>query len=263
MADIPPDVLADLNAGRIETVTLVEWLAIDSAALLRSALSEAGAPPEPLLAALAASPPAGIGARTRAIGALLRAYCSELPGGDAVWEHLAAHRADTVRAWAAYAQAADPDADLPERLARARRFAADPHMAVREAAWDLLRPHIVGDLPRGLALLEPWVRDPDPNIRRCATEATRPRGVWCAHIEPLKRDPEPALPLLEPVRSDPSDYVRRSVANWLNDASKTRPDWVVAVTDRWLAESPTPETAWTVRHALRTLRRQQAASGGS
>ncbi len=99
------------------------------------------------------------------------------------------------------------------------------------------------------------MRDPDPNIRRCATEATRPRGVWSAHIEALKQSPELGLGILEPVRSDPSRYVQRSVANWLNDASKSRPDWVREVCQRWTEESPTTETAWTVNHALRTLRK--------
>jgi len=61
--------------------------------------------------------------------------------------------------------------------------------------------------------------------------------------------------LLEPVRSDPSDYVRRSVGNWLNDASKSRPEWVRSLAAEWRRASKTAETAWIVRHALRTLRK--------
>ncbi len=161
-----------------------------------------------------------------------------------------------VRAWAAFMVAADASLSLAERLAEARRFAADRSVAVRECAWDSFRPYLAADLDQAFALLRPWVDDADENVRRCAVEATRPRGVWTAHIEELKRDPEPGLVLLEPVRSVPSRYVARAVANWLNDASKTRPDWTSAVCERWLAESPTSDTAWIVEHALRTLRKR-------
>ena len=143
---------------------------------------------------------------------------------------------------------ADKELSLVDRLEAARPFAADRSVAVRECAWDSFRPYIAADLIKGIGLLKSWVRDPDPNIRRCAVEATRPRGVWTAHIEELKQEPEPGLPLLEPLRSDPSDYVRRSVANWLNDASKSRPDWVRAVCARWTRESETSQTAWIVNH---------------
>jgi 3-methyladenine DNA glycosylase AlkC len=96
-------------------------------------------------------------------------------------------------------------------------------------------------------------------VRRCAVESSRPRGVWTRHLEPLKADPAPGLPLLEPCRADPSDYVRRAVANWLNDASKSRPEWVAALAKRWTRESRCEETAWIVRRATRTLRK--AADG--
>jgi 3-methyladenine DNA glycosylase AlkC len=149
---------------------------------------------------------------------------------------------------------ADGRLPLERRLALARRFAADPHMAVRECAWDSFRPHLARDLARGLRLLRAWVADGDANVRRCAVEATRPRGVWTEHLQPLKEDPEPGLPLLEPLKSDESDYVRKAVGNWLNDASKTRPDWTRSVCRRWARESRTPETRAILRRALRTLR---------
>ena len=243
MAEIPADVLRGLNEGRLETVTLVEWLAIDQAALARAAGLPASAVDE--AERLAGE---GVTRRLRGIGAAIDAS-----GVDV--EPLATHTSDMVRAWAAFALAADPTVSLEERLSRTRRFAADRSMATRECAWDSFRPYVADELERGLALLEPWVHDPDPNIRRAAVEGTRPRGVWTRHIEELKREPGRGLPLLEPVRSDASDYVRRAVANWLNDASKTRPDWVRERCDRWLAESPTAETGWIVRHAQRTLRR--------
>jgi 3-methyladenine DNA glycosylase AlkC len=172
-----------------------------------------------------------------------------------LYDALAGHRSDMVRSLAGYTHLADETLELERRLALARRYAADPHMGVREGAWDSIRSWLAEDLERAFELLEPWARDPDPNVRRCAIEATRPRGVWTRHLEPLKQDPSPGLVLLEPCRSDSSDYVRRSVANWLNDASKSRPDWVKRLCARWLEESPTKETQWIVRRALRTVGR--------
>ena len=181
---------------------------------------------------------------------------ADRPERDAIFDALATHTSYMARGWAAFAVTANPDLSLCARLEIARRFAADQSAAVRECAWDSYRQYVAADLPTGIALLQDWVMDADPNIRRCAVESTRPMGVWTAHIPALKSDPLPALPLLEPVRSDPSRYVQTAVANWLNDASKTRPDWVIAVTDRWQRESPTPPTDWIVNRALRTLRKQ-------
>ncbi|MDQ4131336.1 MAG: DNA alkylation repair protein [Actinomycetota bacterium] len=157
--------------------------------------------------------------------------------------------------------AGDETLPLDERLERSRPFAADHSVAVRECAWDSFRPYVVRELERGLELLQPWVHDEDPNIRRCAVEGTRPRGVWTVHIQELKREPWRGLPLLEPVRSDPSRYVQRAVANWLNDASKDQPEWTQEVCRRWLREAPSSETEWIVRRALRTLRKRDGAEG--
>lgn len=258
MADIPPDVLRALNEGREETITLVEWLAIDVVTLMRHAMRDVGLDDPALLEAARAAAGEKIMQRQRTIARALHAALGTRADRDAVFQRLAGHPSDTVRSWAALVVGAE-DHSLADRLERARPFAADPNMGVREVAWYAFRPHLALELDEGLRLLEPWVRDPDEGIRRCAIEGTRPRGVWTAHLAALKADPGRALPLLEPVRSDPSRYVARAVGNWLNDASKDHPAWTSELCARWLRESPTPETTWIARHGLRTLRKRGEA----
>ena len=258
-SDIPPDVLIALNEGREETITLVEWLAIDMSTLLRAVLPDAGvqSAQKELDAAADGLAGQGITKRLRGIGAALYTASQQYRDPGNIYESLATHRSDMVRAWAAFMVAADETLSLPARLEATVRFASDRSVAVRECAWDTFRPYIAANLNEGLNLLEDWVRDRNPSVRRCAVEATRPRGVWTSHIEALKQDPEPGLLLLEPVRSDPSDYVRRSVSNWLNDASKSRPDWVEGVCQRWAQESTSDETSWIIKRTLRTIRKKQ------
>jgi 3-methyladenine DNA glycosylase AlkC len=263
MSEIPRDVLAGLNEGRLEAITLVEWLAIDVTVLVRHVVREIGiddgARARELLEAAKGLREQGVTRRMWGIGKALHLTLNGHARRNAIFDALARHPSDMARAWGAYALSANDALKLPERLRAARAFAADRSAAVRECAWDAIRPHVAADLKQGFRLLLPWTRDADANVRRCAIEATRPRGVWCTHIEALKRDPGPGLLLLEEVRSDRSDYVRRSTANWLNDASKSQPGWVRRVCARWLKESPTAETRWIVNHANRTLRKLSQA----
>jgi 3-methyladenine DNA glycosylase AlkC len=246
IADIPPDVLAALNAGTRQTATLAEGLAVDFAALLRT-ISPAAA--GRFLGGGHAA--AGV---TRRMAAAAEALAATL--GPSAFERLAGHPADTVRGWAAFVLAERPKLTLRERLVRVRPLAADPHFGVREWAWLALRPHIAADPSAAIRELAAWTAEPSDALRRFASESTRPRGVWCAHIEALKSDPALGLPVLEPLRADPSKYVQDSVGNWLNDAAKSRPDWVRALCRDWSRGGGDPATARILRRATRSLARE-------
>ena len=181
-------------------------------------------------------------------------------GGQLLYEELGLETAvdgptwgsDTSRGWAAMAIGFAPELTLRARLRLVRPFAEDPHFAVREWAWLSIRPHIVPDVPAAVVLLEPWARSSSDRARRFASEVTRPRGVWSVHLTSLKRDPGIALPLLHPLRADRSRYVQDSVSNWLNDASRTRSDWVIELCTDWLSNCDSPATRRICRRALRS-----------
>ncbi len=166
---------------------------------------------------------------------------------------LRAHRADIVRGWASYAIGIVGGFALEERLEMIRPLADDGHSGVREWAWMGVRQRIANDLDVAIEALALWSQSLSANVRRFTSEATRPRGVWCAHIVELRREPDRAIGLLTPLRDDQSKYVQDSVANWLNDASKDRPEWVRDVCARWTKESRSTRTARIVKRAMRTI----------
>jgi 3-methyladenine DNA glycosylase AlkC len=99
--------------------------------------------------------------------------------------------------------------------------------------------------------LRAWTRDPSPHVRRLVSEGTRPRLPWAPRLRAFQRDPSPVLDLLERLKDDPELYVRRSVANNLNDIGKDHPDLLADVARRWMAGA-SEERQWIVRHALRS-----------
>ncbi|MCO4762673.1 MAG: DNA alkylation repair protein [Myxococcales bacterium] len=116
-----------------------------------------------------------------------------------------------------------------------------------------IRPFLEADQTATLTLLTQWAASPDEHVRRLVSEGSRPRLPWGRQLRRFVADPSHTLPLLELLRTDPSLYVRRSVANHLNDIAKDHPDRVVEVLQRWQREVPSPEMTWICRHATRTL----------
>jgi len=100
--------------------------------------------------------------------------------------------------------------------------------------------------------LQRWAAHPDEEVRRLVSEGSRPRLPWAPRVDRLDAAPLWAVPLLDRLREDPSAYVRRSVANHLNDISKVDPDGALDVAGRWTADGGTHVSA-VVRHGLRSL----------
>ncbi len=249
---VPSDVLKHLESGQIQTVNLSEWLAIDQLKLLNTVLKSMG---------LAYHFPEAntivhqLKQRTapKVIDAIAAWLSRKAATGFAeqAWNEMSTHTSDMVRCWAVAVVSHSDGLDLSEKLKAIKPFASDAHFGVREMAWMAARPSISGNVVESLRILSLWALHPDENIRRFATEATRPRGVWCKHIDTLKKRPEIAEQLLEPLKDDSSAYVQNSVGNWLNDAGKTRPDWLGSTCKRWLQYSPSEHTIKIVKRATR------------
>ena len=150
----------------------------------------------------------------------------------------------------------DKSISFVDKLEAIKDFAADGNFGVREIAWMAVREDMDRNIENAIPILLAWTKDKDYNIRRFASEAIRPNGVWSKHIEKLKQQPEIALPILEALKSDSEKYVQDSVGNWLNDASKTRPDFVIEVTNKWESNNPTKETKYIIKKALRTINKK-------
>lgn len=113
-----------------------------------------------------------------------------------------------------------------------------------------IRHFLLADPDRALAIMRGWADDENEHVRRLASEGARPRLPWSFQLKALQSDPKLAWPILERMKADPSLYVRKSVANHLNDISKDHPDWLVDRLVGW--DQSIQETKWIVRQAMRT-----------
>jgi len=114
-----------------------------------------------------------------------------------------------------------------------------------------VRPFIISHEERMMAQMNAWAKSGNNHVRRLASEGCRPVLPWAQAIPSFKKDPTPILPILEQLNTDPDFYVRKSVANNLNDISKTHPDLVAKLAKEWYGKNE--HTDWIVKHACRTL----------
>jgi 3-methyladenine DNA glycosylase AlkC len=122
----------------------------------------------------------------------------------------------------------------------------------RMSAEFAIRPFIVRYPARTMAQMLAWAGHENAEVRRLASEGCRPRLPWGIRLQDLVADPTPILPILERLKDDESESVRKSVANNLNDISKDNPGVVLDRLRRWQAGA-SDEVRWITGHALRTL----------
>ncbi|MDO9360920.1 MAG: DNA alkylation repair protein [Polaromonas sp.] len=114
-----------------------------------------------------------------------------------------------------------------------------------------IRPFLQKHEAATLKRFKKWATDPSEHVRRLVSEGSRPRLPWASRLPAFQKDPAPVLALLELLKDDPALYVRRSVANNLNDIGKDHPDVLAATAKKWL-KGATDERRWIVQHALRS-----------
>jgi 3-methyladenine DNA glycosylase AlkC len=252
--DIPASILQQLNNGEIPTANLVEWLAINQTTLLQNVLKQCMRTKyeKPILDAIANLKKQTVVTVCEAIGNGLQAQIIANKD-EAFFEIISNHTADMARCWACYYIGGNAKLNIKKMLEAIQPFASDVHFGVREMAWIAVRPTIAKNLEASIMIFSKWAIHKNENVRRFASESTRPRGVWCAHINELKTNPSIALPILELLKNDPAKYVQDSVGNWLNDASKTAPEFVKDICADWQKQSATKNTAYIIKKAMRSL----------
>jgi len=117
-----------------------------------------------------------------------------------------------------------------------------------------VRPFIVKYPDKMMSQMYHWAESDNHHIRRLASEGCRPRLPWAMALPAFKKDPSPILPILEKLKNDESEYVRRSVANNLNDIAKDHKELVKAIAQEWIGKSK--NTDKLIKHGCRTLLKQ-------
>jgi 3-methyladenine DNA glycosylase AlkC len=254
LKEIPPNILQQLNNGDVESANLVEWLAINQQLLVKNVLILLKRKNyiNAIQSTINDLKKKTVTTINEAIGLSLM-DCIKTNKDSELLEKLIVHKADAVRCWATYVIGRNDTLSLKQKFKALQPLAADLHFGVREIAWMAIRPSIALHLKESIEVLTTWTKSKDENLRRFASEAARPRGVWCEHIDALKKQPEIAINILEALKNDSSKYVQDSVGNWLNDACKTSPDFVKDICKKWENESSTKATNYIIKKALRSI----------
>jgi 3-methyladenine DNA glycosylase AlkC len=252
IVDIPSDVVDSLSHGVIETKNLTEWLAVDRQQLLTNVANELGLAKIVAVCGIWTDDLIGQSSLKHSF-AVGRFLAEHVAVGDPIWKSMSIHGSDVVREWAAIMIGVDAKLAFAKKLAWMKPLADDGNAGLREVSWLALRPDVTSDLEGSIRSLTAWTGSRRERLRRYACEITRPCGVWTPHIGRLKEEPALALSILNPLKADDSKYVKDSVGNWLNDASKSQPDWVRSLVQSWVACNDSKHTAYIAKRALRTI----------
>lgn len=256
MSEIPVPVIQAINRGETETLNLMEFLVVNHTALASHVLQQMGYEDESVgvernmqkyrvLSGMQAM---------RKVSDVIAEISDRTGNFESIRRAMMQHPSDMVRNYAAYLTGKMNWPDVADALEAVKMFAADKNAGTREIAFYVIRHRIINETRGAIETLRNWVTDVDANVRRFAVESTRPRGVWVSHIPSLKEDPTPGFPLVRALITDDSRYVQNSVANWMNDASKTHPQRVVQECSEWIRTSgENKATSYIVRRALRTV----------
>lgn len=117
-----------------------------------------------------------------------------------------------------------------------------------------VRPFIIKYPNQMMKQMLVWSKHEHQGVRRFASEGCRPRLPWAMALSELKENPKPIIPILENLKNDKSEFVRKSVANNLNDIAKDNPETVIKLAKKWQGNSP--NTNWVIKHGCRTLLKQ-------
>jgi len=114
-----------------------------------------------------------------------------------------------------------------------------------------IREFLKRDFSKTIKVMQQWAKDKDPHVRRLASEGSRPRLPWSFKLDAVIKDPAVTKHILEALKEDGELYVRKSVANHLNDISKENADYMLALVNGW--DKANPHTSWIIKHASRSL----------
>jgi 3-methyladenine DNA glycosylase AlkC len=107
------------------------------------------------------------------------------------------------------------------------------------------------DFDRTIRIMHEWSNDDDEHVRRLASEGSRPRLPWSFKLDMVINNPESTRGILENLKEDDSLYVRKSVANHLNDITKDSPQYVLKLIKGW--DQKHVHTQWIIKRGCRSL----------
>ncbi len=135
-----------------------------------------------------------------------------------------------------------------------KSMAALNHFTRYSSSEFAIRPFLKTRFEPTLEVMKGWARDENEHVRRLASEGCRPRLPWSFNLPLLIANPDPARDILDRLNADPSLYVRKSVANHLNDISKDHPETMLDWVNAW--DLSNKQSAWIAKYAARSLLKQ-------